>query len=163
MTTTVGASLTMQMSAQKTITTGDLTLPSLSFALGLGQQQLSWSSNSTPNGLDAWSALVAMTAGTVTIDLTSLTQAGVAGTLNQTGNKLRAVHIIAPSTNSAVIQVASGASNGYTSIGTVSQLKPGDACIKVTSNSIAVDGTHKTIDVTGTGTDAVELLMVFGS
>lgn len=163
MTASISGSLTINASVSKSVTTNDPTATPPSLTLSIGNLSNSWNSTSTPNGLDAWSGLVTMTSGTATIDLTSLTQAGLAGTISMSGFKMRYIQVQPSTGNAAPISVAVGASNGYPSFGTIAVLNPGDMAARTTVLAIAVDGTHKTIDITGTGADSMEILVVFGS
>jgi hypothetical protein len=108
--------------------------------------------------------LVALVAGAKTLDLTALTDA-VLGTVDFSGLKLRLLHAVATSGNTAAISIAPGASNGYTGwVGSSGLLlQPGDSRgPDLFTGGIAIDGTHKTIDLAGTGTESVTLIMGFG-
>jgi len=162
-TTTIKASLLITLTCNKSQSLGDPTAGLVTVPQNLGNVAQTWDASTNPNGLDSWSGLVAMTAGTATIDLTALAQAGLSTTVNATGLKLRAIEVQASPGNAAPIEVQPGASNGYPSVGTISALGPGDIAVKTTSSAVAVDSTDKTITITGTGTDSCELLLVFGS
>lgn len=111
-----------------------------------------------------WHGLVALVSGTKTLDLTSLTDA-VLGTVDMTGLKLRFLHAVATSGNTAAISIAPGASNGLTGwVGSAGMLlQPGDSRgPDLFTGGIAIDATHKDIDLAGTGTESVTLIMGFG-
>lgn len=104
-------------------------------------------------------------AGVGTIDLTTAPIANRIGTtVNLTGKRLIAMLLSAPDDNAATITVATGASNGYP-LGTI-PLEPGEVIAIGQANKVstraAVAAGDKILDVTGSGTDNVEILAVFG-
>ncbi len=105
---------------------------------------------------------LALTAGALTIDLTALVGSGGVA-VDFTGLKVQAVLIANPSTHDIVFTF--GASNGYLLLGTGWKftLKAGQK-IEFFLNNLApsVDGTHKTVDITGTGTDTFNIELVAG-
>lgn len=108
----------------------------------------------------------ALTAGAATIDLTACPGGPAGTTVNASGLKLIAYKFRGLKGNAAAIAIAVGGSNGYQIDGGAYHrtLAPGasDEGYNVAA-SAAIDGTHKTIDLTGTGTDVLEIEMVFGS
>lgn len=162
-TTSINASMTISMQSNKSQNLGDPTAGVVSQQQNLGTISSSWAPNSTPNGKDSWSGSVVMSSGTATIDLTSLTQLGLSTAVDMTGLKLRAIKFLAPVGNAATVEIQPGASNGYSSVGIVSAIAPGDGGARTALAATAVSPTNKTITVTGTGADSVELLMIFGS
>lgn len=106
----------------------------------------------------------AMTAGAATLDLRSLTGLnGAAVDLN--GLKPRAILLCNPDTNANDITVEIGASNGYTGMGAAfsETLKPGESVLRrFGAAGVAVSNTVKTLDITGTGTQALEYQIVAG-
>jgi hypothetical protein len=159
-TTSIQANLTVNMQSNRTQALGDPTATAISQQQSLGNVSNAWNANTTPNGLDSWSGNVSV--GT-TIDLTNLSQSGLATALNETGNKLRAIQITAPTGNAGAVQVAPGGSNGYSSLGTISALSPGDMAVKTTTQATAVSSSNKTVTVSGSGSDSVNILMIFGN
>lgn len=103
-----------------------------------------------------------MSGGAVTIDLTSLPDTnGTAGAVTLTGMKLAVAKFRNKSTNANEITIAKGASNGHTGFGSAFSitLQPGDEVMfKFNDNSgnVAVGGTDKTIDISGTGSQVCE-------
>lgn len=98
--------------------------------------------------------------GTYTVDVTSLQ--GSNGTLNATAKKLVAIAIANPVGSAGDVNVATGASNGYT-IPQPLKVKPGGFLVEYfAANLTAVDSTHKTLDVTGTTGDTPEIALIFG-
>lgn len=111
--------------------------------------------------------------GTITIDFTAAQgvalPAAATRTLDHTGKKLVAVRLSCPSTNVAVINVAPGASNPYPLFGTGNDIdvKPGQTVIAimngVASSYGAVSPTVKTIDISGTNGDVIQVECYFGT
>lgn len=167
MTSSITATLAASLTCSKSSVTTDPTATNPTIQMNLGKINnaafnIGWSSTSSPDGEDAWSGQVALVAGVATIDLTNLTQTGLSVPVDATGKKVRAICVLADSGNANVIAIGVGASNGYTGIGTISALNPGNMAIHTCQGSIAVDGTHKTLDFAGTGTQKLDILIVFG-
>lgn len=103
----------------------------------------------------------ALAAGAATIDFTSLPKT-VGGTQSATGLKLRGLQINNPGANS--VTVSPGAANGYEFNGsdTLVVRPNGFAVLWLADGLTAVDGTHKTLDLAGTGTDEFEIVLLFG-
>lgn len=80
--------------------------------------------SSTVPATKAWSDQGQLTAGTVTLDLTSLSNGSTLAATNMTGLKVQLVKITnAPATgtaNTSTLTIADGASNGYTLFGDAS-------------------------------------------
>lgn len=90
--------------------------------------------------------------GTVNLDLTALNDLSGGTTVTMNGLKIRYAQFQAPSTNSAVVKVKTGASNGYDLQGG-QQIWVYPGCtvgIELRNGLTAVDGTHKVLDITGT-------------
>ena len=106
-----------------------------------------------------------LVAGAGTIDLTAAPIAYRIGTTtNLTGKRLIAMLLSAPAANAGTITVATGASDGYP-LGTI-PLEPGEVISLGQPNKVstraAVAAGDKILDVSGTGTDSVKILAVFG-
>ncbi len=114
----------------------------------------------------AYHRKITLVAGAATLDLTALVDTDL--TIDMTGLKLREMFLVSDSANANSITVQPGASNGYTGWGIGTQ-----GLILGTANDehklgplyggIAVDGTHKNIDIVGTGTQKVFVSMLFGT
>ena len=90
--------------------------------------------------------------GTSTLDLTAAADVVGGTSITFNGKKIRWAKFQAPSTNSAVVKVKTGASNGYDLQGG-QQIWVYPGCtvgIELRNGLSAVDGTHKTLDITGT-------------
>ena len=158
---TVNNSLSIQET--NTIGTDPTITGGLSATINAGQQ---WRFDGTtgPAATKAWHSQVALSAGVLMLDLTALADA-ILTTVDMTGLKLKMLHLVAPSTNANVITVAPGAVNGYTgwvgSAGLI--LNPGDNVLLGPMNAgIAVDGTHKNLDLAGTGSQVLNIVALFG-
>jgi hypothetical protein len=106
----------------------------------------------------------ALSAGAASIDLTALTGTNGAA-VDFSGLKVQYFKFKNPSTNANAITVEAGASNGYLLGGTgwTFELQPG-AEIGGFANDASPDvsGSTKTIDLSGTGTQALEVSLVAG-
>lgn len=108
----------------------------------------------------------AMSGGAGTINMAALTGANGA-TVDATGLKPRFAVLRNPSTNTGSIVIADGAANGHNFFGDGSgqiTLKVGQwAILYFAGNADAVASGDRTIDLTGTGTEALDYFLVFGS
>lgn len=106
----------------------------------------------------------ALSSGTATIDLTSLTGTNGA-TVVGTGLKVQLAKFANPSTNANSIGLTFGASNPYNLLGAAFQftLLPGQE-ITIYGNEAAPDvgSGAKTIDMVGTGAQALNCIIVLG-
>lgn len=114
-------------------------------------------SNVTQTGQGA----VNMTAGAATLNLAACP--GTVGVVDMTGLKLRSVHIRAKATNVNNITIAKGAANGYTGLGAAFNvtLAPGKS-ILLEPDATAVAAGVRTLDITGSGTQGIEILITAG-
>lgn len=109
----------------------------------------------------------ALSSGAGTIDLTAVP--GVSGTQDMTGKKIVMAKFRNPSTNANPITVKFGATNGYLLLGTGWQitLSPGQEITfgpqaAVAASTPSVSSTTKTIDLSGTGSQALDVILVAG-
>lgn len=119
---------------------------------------------SGPVATKAFHGTVPLVAGALTLDLTALVDPTIADPIDMTGLKLKFLQVIADSGNANAITIAPGASNGYTGwVGADGlSLNASDQEMLVRNAGIAVDSTHKTLDLAGTGTQSATLVMLFG-
>ena len=107
-----------------------------------------------------------LSSGAGTIDLTSLPdQNGTAGAVTFDSLRLATVFLRNKSTNANPITIAKGASNGCTSLGSAFSitLQVGESMELLAQNLAAVvDSTHKTLDVSGTGSQVLEFSFTAG-
>lgn len=124
---------------------------------------------STPAVTKVWSDSVTLVAGAATLDLTSLT--GPAGaSVDFTGLKVHLVKLACPSSNTAGITVDRGASNAYNLFGEDNssaeqvEVMPGASILVYHGNDKTedVDATHSDVQLAGTGTEAIEVILVAG-
>jgi hypothetical protein len=107
---------------------------------------------------------IAMTAGAATIDFTALTKrGGVAVSFN--GKAVRAVAFKNPATNANPITIVEGAANGLPLLGASFSLtlQPGQEHFSyLGTGGTTVAGTDKTIDITGTGSQVLQMIAIAG-
>jgi hypothetical protein len=106
----------------------------------------------------------ALAAGVGTIDLTALTGTNGAA-VDLTGLKVQAAKFRNPATNANAITVTFGSANGYLLGGSAWKfiLEPGMELVVFGNDKTPdVDGTHKTIDLAGTLTQALDVEIVAG-
>lgn len=106
----------------------------------------------------------ALVAGTASIDFTSLTGTNGA-TVSGSGLKLQVAIIKAKTTNANAITIADGANNGYGGFGSNFEVVlDADQWVMLFGKDKEpdVDATHKTWDLIGTGTQSVDMILVFG-
>lgn len=104
----------------------------------------------------------ALSAGAGTLDFTSLTHRGVSVSLS--GLKVKYFAFANPSTNANAITIVEGASNGNAMLGSAFSLtlQPGDYVVGKITNSQTVGGSDKTIDLSGTGSQTLSLILAGG-
>lgn len=136
-----------------------------------GQDVISLSSTTTPS-VEAGPVVktVTIAGGEATIDLTAAPQqASRTVDLSAATRKLVALQLVAPSDNSALINVKPHGTNGYNLFGSGNEfdLQPGMtvtfAIEGVASGLEAVDSTHKIIHFTGTNDDTCDVILIFGN
>lgn len=107
----------------------------------------------------------ALSSGTATLDLAALPGQTADETVNATGLKAQLVKLRNKATNANDITVSKGASNGHTLLGSSWEitLKPGQSVtLKGDEAGPDVASNNKTLDLTGTGSQELEYLFVFG-
>lgn len=126
-------------------------------------QHTNFDESITPSPATIVSAkLYALVTGALTIDLRALHQAnGASGD----GNGLKVQGFYFKNLGANAMTIVGGASNGYLIFGTSGSVvvQPGGGlAIYHADASADVDGTHKTIDVSGTGTQTFECALILG-
>lgn len=139
--------------------------PKISPRTTLGSSRGTLNSSSTPVVSAQYSKRYTLSAGAVTIDLTSLAEAAFGGTVTKdlTGLKIHAFKIAAHQDNTDELVFKKGATNGYPLFGEVGAnvgiqvMDAGEVMARnCNAKRPAVSATVKTIDVTCTGdADAV--------
>lgn len=106
--------------------------------------------------------LYALVTGALSIDLRALrTVGGGSGD----GNSLKVQGFYFKNLGANAMTIVGGASNGYLIFGTSGSvvIQPGGLiCVFYNDASADVDGTHKTIDVSGTGSQTFECAVILG-
>ena len=106
----------------------------------------------------------ALAAGVATIDLTALDGLNDKA-VNGTGLRVQILRLRAPSSNANPITVAKGASNGYDGLGSAFSvtLQPGAEATLLTSDAGGdIAAGNKTLDLTGTGAQALDVEIIMG-
>ena len=130
---------------------------------------LKLTSATTPTVTKDAFAEITLTAGAATIDLTAVTDVdGVVKNFNAL--KIRCVKFRAKSTSAGAFTIAKGASNGFTGLGasfsvTLPANAAGGAWVQFydAGGGTAVSGTVKTLDVTGTGSQVLQVFIAGGA
>jgi hypothetical protein len=116
---------------------------------------------------EVWNDQIQLSAGTVSFDLTALTNGNLAAT-DLTGLKVQGFHIKAASANTADILVAGAAATPYELLGTAAanevELGPGDQIMRWSPESLAdVSASVKDVTVTSSDVDAIfDILILAG-
>lgn len=121
--------------------------------------------DSTPAITKGFADTLTLSTGTLTLDLTSLADGDFA-TKTFNGLKLVTLHVKNPSTNANDITLAEGASNGYPLFGAgwTITLRPGEAFSwESAGDAPAVGSGDKEIDISGTGSQEVQISMTAGA
>lgn len=156
----VSVDVNMTIRATNQPTVAGASSPAITYDAYLTRKSLSGSS--TPAVSAVTGLLKTLSSGSATIDLTSVPD--VVGTQSMSGLSLRTLYLSATAANSGSISIQTGATNGYPLFGSSGKvtLPPGDSIAMCLSDTNAVDGTHKTIDLAGSGTDSIQVQMTFG-
>ena len=127
-----------------------------------------FNASSTPDAEDAAFFRITLTAGAATIDLTAMLHqidSALTASKSASGKKVRAWKFKAPATNTGNITITKGASNGYSPVGTTftKVIAPGgESSDYFVSAAGTVGGSAKNLDVTGTGTEYIDVGVVWG-
>lgn len=121
-------------------------------------------SGTTPPVTQVAAFIQLLSAGAATIDLTALT--GTNGSsVSGSGLKIQAIKVIALGTNANPVTLKFGASNPYNLMGSAWQvaLSAGEEFLFFGNNAApTIGGSAKTIDLSGTGTQGVDVIIVMG-
>jgi hypothetical protein len=108
----------------------------------------------------------ALSGGAATIDLTALPGLTPSETVNGTGLKVQAIKLRGLSTNANKIVVSQGAANPYRLDGatawSIPLLAGQSVLIYVDAGGEVIGGSHKNIDLAGTGSQVLEVEIVMG-
>ena len=157
MASTFSASLKLAATTTETISGDDLTNSATAIHDGY-DTSVNLTSSTTPDLTKTSYQTVTLSSGSATIDMTSLSLNGA--TVNLNALKPRWVLFNNPSTNSNNITIAKGASNGYDGLGASFSitLEPNmSMLVYFKAQGNAVSGSNKTLDISGTGTETLEV------
>lgn len=125
---------------------------------------------STPQGLQVWSDQFDLVAGAATLDLENLAYPAERTAENFNGNKIIALQVGCPSTNTAPVTIAGGATNPYELFGSAStqiDVAPGMVYTMIDTkvdNLVAVSASVSEVDLSSSDTDAtVAIILVAGN
>lgn len=107
---------------------------------------------------------VALSGGAATIDLTNITDP-VNGVVTGNTLKVQAITVKNKATNGAAITIAKGASNGYTGFGSAFSMSipvGGTMGFDAVNAGATISSTVKTLDLAGSGTDVLQVQILFG-
>jgi hypothetical protein len=125
---------------------------------------LQMTSATTPDAELIYSTTQALSGGSATIDLKSISNTE-GTTIVTDGKKVRAFAAKATSTNENALTLTEGASNGYELMGDGWKvaLEASDSFLVVLNdNAPAIGDSAKTIDLSGTLSESVDILIIFG-
>lgn len=165
----VKAKIAITLTVDETLALGLDNAVDPTFTHTLGADAATLDASSTPAVSKTYSQTINLTAGAATIDLTALPGPN-STTVDFTGLKVQALKLVCPSTNTAGITVDRGATNAYNLFGADNasaeqvEVLPGDAmAIKGgTDKREDVDATHKDVQLAGTGTETIKVILVAG-
>lgn len=116
----------------------------------------------TKIGTPAVTGLVTLSGGAATIDLTALVSANGSAV---DGTGLRVQFAKFKNTAAAAMTIVGGASNGYLLFGASGSVvipAGGELLMKFSDGTTDIDATHKTLDITGTGSQTMLVEFVMG-
>lgn len=128
-------------------------------------ESLTLTASTTPPVTKQTSFQQALSSGSATVNLAALPGLTAEETVNLTGLKVQALKLRNLSTNANSITVAKGASNGHTLLGSswTVTLQPGQSHLYYFNNAApTVASGDRTIDLTGTGAQVLEVQLVAG-
>ena len=121
-------------------------------------------SASTPACTARAGADVALSSGTHTIDLTALTGTNGAA-VDGTGLRVQYAKFLNPATNANPITIAEGGTNGYDGFGasfSITLVPGAEVLIRTKDAGSDISSTKKTLDLTGTGVQALSYEIIMG-
>lgn len=125
-----------------------------------------WAFNGTsgPLAAELWYGALTLSGGSLAIDLTALVDS-VIGTVSLSGKKMMLLALQAPGTNVAAITWAPAGLNGYSgplNAGGTTLNQNDQILFGPLNNSGLVGSGAKAIALSGTGTDSLNVIMLFG-
>lgn len=163
----VAVALQHTMSVTETLSVG---IPDVSASTNANVTHDQWNttkslnSGSSPPVTVSASFLATLSGGALTVDLTAMSGTNGAA-VSASGLTPRCIKFQNPSGNANPITIAKGAASGYTGLGAtfLLTLQPGqEASFYLAANGTAVSGGVKTFDLTGTASQALNVIVVAG-
>ncbi len=165
MSSTINAIVSSGVAVTETFSGADAGNPDASFGGDLAETP-TLNATSTPAATKKARFDLTLSSGTGTIDLTALPGNSVDETINGTGLKVQVLKFRNKSTNANKITVAKGGTNGYQLDGATTwsdPMAPGQSSLRLLNGAAdTIGSTKKTIDVTGTGSQVLQVLIVLG-
>lgn len=125
-------------------------------------ESATYTSSTTPKCKEAAAIEVALSGGAATIDLAAI--AGTIANIDGSGDNILAIKF-KNRTGNAVMTISEGATNGYALLGTgftFKLLADQSATFFLDNSSPDIGATDKTIDIAGTGTEVIDVILVTG-
>jgi hypothetical protein len=162
----ISAALNMSLAVTETLTTSDDPLiDSTDAAIKVKlAKTATLTVGSVPDAEMHANMSVPLVAGAATIDFTALTKRGGVA-VSFSGKKVRMVYFKNPSTNANPITIVEGAANGLALLGAAFKLvlEPGqEHCTYLGDSSPTIAAGDRTVDITGTLTQALQMIAVAG-
>lgn len=165
----VKAKIAATLTVDETLALGLDNAADPTFTHTLGDDAATLTSSTTPAVTKTYSETINLSGGAATIDLTSLPGPN-STTIDFTGLKVQAIKFVCPSTNTEGITVDRGGSNPYNLFGednaSAEQIEvlPGDVyLVKCGPDKREdVDATHSDVQLAGTGTETISVILVAG-
>lgn len=135
-----------------------------------GADSATLDANSSPPATKSWSDQLQLAAGAGALDLTALDRGPILSDVDFTGLKLQAIKLTCPTTNTGGITVEKkDAVTGYNPFGVDNStaekvtIVPGGGIVMFFDDELEdIDATHKDLTFTGTGTEAINIILVAG-
>ncbi|KKN27512.1 hypothetical protein LCGC14_0863960 [marine sediment metagenome] len=165
----VKAKIAATLTVDETLALGLDNADDPTFTHTLGADAATLTSSTTPPVTKTYSETINLSGGGATIDLQALTGPN-STTVDFTGLKVQAIKLSCPSTNTEGITVDRGAANPYNLFGEDNgsaeqvEVMPGDVyLVKCGADKREdVDATHSDIQLAGTGTETIKVILVAG-
>lgn len=165
----VKAKYALTLTVDETLALGLDNASDPTFTHTIGADAATLTSSTTPPVTKVYSDTINLSAGAATIDLQSM-GGPVSSTIDFTGLKVQLVKLSCPSTNTAGITVDRGAANPYNLFGEDNgsaeqvEILPGAGLVLFNGadQTEDVDATHSDVQLAGTGTETIKVILVAG-
>jgi len=157
------AAVSLQLAVKETIELGTSAASDPVVPYGITGSPWNYTGETTVDATKSWCNTITLSGGVATVDLTSLTRTGLP-TVTLSGLKIRAIHFKAIDTNTSLVTIKPGASNGYAALGLGLSLEAGGEALIRNPDSAAVSGSLKTLDLASSyATASVDIVIVAGT